>query len=372
MVATVPVESSTPVVDLEKWKRIARRPHAWLDRFQLLQLGPWQAMATFRRVDLTTLLTYGLLWPVVVVPLHLVVVASRNQHKHGLVPRSVSLSILLSTMSVFCTWKMAVPLYKLITGMQETLSTVSYANPAAWECLASRIEHGLAYRRRLYDVYLPNEFTTTPDHKNPPKKPYILFFPGALVEHVALAQPASLLAEAGHVVVVVSTEPLRIVDDRIRRFRARTILCSVQRAVEREVHGGGPPSEWVLAGHSMGSFLCTKLAMTLPNIRSIVMWGSAPFVDYMGDLSGTDIRVLVVQATNDRVIAAFATPELWQMFWSRLPSSTKTLHEIQGGTHSGFANYHSQWKGSEVEGIPVDQQHCEAVDVTLRFLEGAQ
>jgi hypothetical protein len=410
------VPSTTPAVeDLDKWKHIARRPHAWLDRWQLFLPGPWQVVATFRRLDLSSLPTYGggilclsSMMMVMVPSLHSMVLPSAYRtNKAGpmvssrpspsLLPTSsitlVSTTMLLSSI-FWCTWKMAPPLYNLIAGMKETLSAVSYANPAAWECLASRIERGLAYRRRLYDVYLPpptmtadRSNSTDPNaNNNENQKPYILLFPGALVEHVALAQPAARLADAGHVVVVASAEPLRLVDDRLSRFRPRAIR-QLQRAVER-AHGSGgtTPPEWVLAGHSMGSFLCTRLAgassLLLPRVRSIVLWGSAPFHTFMGDLSArTDLRVLVVQATHDDVIATFATPEKWEMFWSRLPGTMTVVHEIKGGTHQGFANYIPRWKGGGGGGadgvtdgsiISVDQQHREAVEVTLRFLEGAQ
>lgn len=222
--------------------------------------------------------------------------------------------------------------------------------------MAKRIEHGLLYRKRQYDVYLPPE--------RQENKPSILFFPGAFVPHEAYAEPVSQLADAGHTVVVVNAQLLKLTDHRLPRFRPANLQVIMKSVKRDERH-------WVLAGHSMGSFLCTKLATQLPNVRAVVMWGAAPFVQYMGDLSDhSDIRVLVVQASNDIVIDSFATPDLTETFYRMLPSN-RTIYEIQDGTHSGFASYQAQWK-PEVDGLPVRQQHKEAVDVTVSFLEGAQ
>lgn len=333
---------------LAAWQRIAKRPNAFLDYFQLGLPFSWQVVAIFRRIPLGDLRHYSILLSLTM-PLYMAAQKTRAS-------RSIVLPV-FSIWSSVCLWKIATPLYRLVSGMKIVLSSTSITHPSAWECMAKRIEQGLLYRKRQYDVYLP------PKNCQQHNKPSILFFPGAFVPHEAYAQPVSRLADAGYTVVVVSAQVLKLVDHHLPRFRAAH-LRSIMNAV------GTPGGEWVLAGHSMGSFLCTKVATQLPNVHSVVMWGTAPFLQYLGDLSDSSIRVLVVQASNDMIIDSFATQELMDTFYALLPSQ-RTVYEIEGGTHSGFANYRPHWK-PEVDGIPVDQQHAEAVDISIRFLEGAQ
>jgi hypothetical protein len=104
------------------------------------------------------------------------------------------------------------------------------------------------------------------------------------------------------------------VDCGLPRFQPAA-LRRLQRAIEQQYgdcnSDRGPQPEWILLGHSMGSLACTKLATVLDNVKALVLWGSSPFVDFMGDLScETDIPVLVVQASKDLVIDSFATPEM--------------------------------------------------------------
>ena len=97
---------------------------------------------------------------------------------------------------------------------------------------------------------------------------------------------------------------------------------------------------------------------------------SAPFIDFMSDISvADDIHCLVVHAQNDIVVDAFATEAATKRFWELLPSKTTVQHTIQGGTHSGFGSYVGVWK-PEVDGISEEEQHNEAVQITVDFLEG--
>lgn len=133
---------------------------------------------------------------------------------------------------------------------------------------------------------------------------------------------------------------------------------------------------WSLLGHSLGSFTACQLAQEFcPETEfaggKVVMWGSAPFVDYLPDLSGNDrLPVLVVQGSKDGIIEAFATKDLTKQFWERLPKDTAE-HVLEGGTHSGFANYVSLWTKKEVADIPKKEQHRLAVQATVEFLQRA-
>jgi len=163
-------------------------------------------------------------------------------------------------------------LVQLCKARAQVLASRCPTKASAQACLAREIRAGRAYRTDHYDVYLPSAMTaadatatvaTTTAHRQ--AQPAILFFPGAHVEHAAYAEPAAWLArQGGYLVVVVSAEPLLLVDavplSNVRRIR---------QAVEAR-HGA---CDWkCLAGHSMGALRCTQLARPL-NVRRIVLWG---------------------------------------------------------------------------------------------------
>jgi Alpha/beta hydrolase family len=338
-------ESPSASDELTAWKRVARQP--WLtvllDRLSLLHPITWWRLALFKRIDLKPAL-----YSAAAVALPAACISLRCDRSADYLK-----TYLMSPWTLAWMWKVAATAKKVADVLKDLHATQNEADPLAWKFLASRVQEGRAYRERRYDVYLP---------KNPANARPILFFTGAYVEHVAYAEPASLLADDGYLVVVVSAEPLRIIDTWLPRFQPYS-LRGVQRSIERR---HGCTSDWVFAGHSMGSFACTKLATAL-GVKTIVMWGSAPFVDFMADISATEIRVLVVQATKDMIIDMFATPEATRRFWELLPAST-ARHDIVDGTHSGFGNYTSTWK-PELDGIPVAEQHSEAIRATLDFLK---
>jgi hypothetical protein len=270
----------------------------------------------------------------------------------------------------YLIWKATTTTYHVISAIYEISKSRCVAHPAAYNCLLQRLQQKRAYRTYSYDLYLPiskNNGTAI----NPAE--YILFLPGAYVEHVAYAEPASLLSDAGYIVVVMSGEPLGIVDTYLPRFFVSNIRY-IQRTVENQfVSNKGnvhDMARWVLMGHSMGSLACTQLVSMLPKVKEIVMWGSVPFLDYMGNLSQADnIRVLVVQGTNDVVLEMFSTPETIQKFWDCLPKST-VKYEIVGGTHGGFGHYISNFVVNQDADsvLQVTEQHSLAVQATVDFL----
>lgn len=329
---------------LEEWKTTASQPWGTvlLDGLSLFHPIVWWRIVAFKRIDIKPALYSA---AAIFLPAAYLSIGSDPG-------RDSLTTYLCSPWTLAWTWKAAASVYRLLGGLKEMLTMRTVTNPSAWKILASRIEQGKAYRERGYDVYLPND---------PTNARTIFFFTGAYVEQVAYAEPASLLADAGYLTVVVSAEPSRIVDTWLPKFNAST-LRKLQRCIEKR-HGCS--SDLVLAGHSLGSFACTKLAPAL-GVKDIVMWGSAPFVNWMDDISETDIRVLVVQATNDMIIEMYATPDATRRFWELLPASTKR-HVIVDGTHSGFGNYALGWR-PEFDGIPAAEQQVEAVKVTDDFL----
>lgn len=370
------------------------------DRLTLFHPRVWWRVSLYKRVAALVwrpLFTSAaaILLPVCAYSCYCCSASTRPQHS-GLRKDGLATTYFCSPWIVAWTWKALISIQSLCEATWDLL-TVQQSNtlPEAMECLQDRVHICRAYRERGYDVYLPPPLKAKNDNHTDDgdedsstlslhSSPHILFFPGATVDHTAYSCTAAMMSDAGYLVVVLSAEPLRFVDTELPRFRAER-LRRIQRRIEHCQGSSAsciqsnddtsikstimPANDWILIGHSMGSLACTKLAPELRNVKGIVLWGSAPFLDHMRDLSSQlDLSVLVVQATNDNVIQAFATPDTIRRFWEMLPAPTTIRHDIVGGTHSGFGHYASCWK-SELEGIPIGEQQREAVDTTIRFLK---
>jgi Alpha/beta hydrolase family len=301
--------------------------------------------------------------------------------------------ILAIPLNGYLLYKLSLTTHAIWTSMYQISHSRLIAHSQAYKCIQNRIQQNRAYRTYSYDVYMPptsiaslssvlqqcstnldTTTTATTEKVAVNKRDYILFFPGAFVEHVAYAEPAALLSDHGYIVVVLSSEPLGIVDVQLPQFYVSKIK-RIQRDMEQK-HDlqNGDTSRCILLGHSMGSLLCTKLIKHLPNVQDIVLWGSAPFLDYMGNISDSNSRVLVAQGTMDQIIQLYSTPEMIYEYWHRLPKATTVLHEIPGGTHHGFANYiwnmnnHNNNDTDDEGSISTIEQHSIAVQVTIDFL----
>jgi fermentation-respiration switch protein FrsA (DUF1100 family) len=192
--------------------------------------------------------------------------------------------------------------------------------------------------------------------------------------------------------VVVSAEPLlmglpelgttvsaiRRIQQAVERRHCHSDFPSKRAARKKSSTSARLKMTWALLGHSMGSFTACQLADefcksnmvgdTEANSK-VVMWGSAPFIDYLPDLSGHQrLPVLVVQGSRDAIIQAFGTEELTKQFWQRLPEDTAEL-VLDGGTHSGFANYVALFPPKGEDGISNEEQHRQAVQATVDFLQ---
>jgi len=111
-----------------------------------------------------------------------------------------------------------------------------------------------------------------------------------------------------------------------------------QTAVGRalNVMGGSVAERRVIAGHSLGGALATRVAARAPhNLAAMVLIGTSHPKEI--DLSGTPIAVTKVYASNDGV----ATPEMIDATRNLLPATTRWV-EIEGGNHSQFGNYGHQ------------------------------
>lgn len=403
-----------------------------LDKCRLLSPFTWWGIATIRKIDVRPILTsfMGVILPVLVYQLaksggliqaavtavgRQGISSSRsNGSSSGIWPLSLSsvavefsapnsksnllIPYMLSPWTLGMIWRARSPVRQIWSSIRQTQSLRATTHVAAWQSLVEGVESGRVYRTRRYDVYLPppattpHTGTTSTSTSNHPHA--ILFLPGLGVEHVAYSAPATLLSNAGYTVVVVSAEPLlmglpelgttvsamRRIQQEIEQRHYRSSVPSKRAGHQKSSKSSTHPRlkmTWALLGHSMGSFTACQLAEefcksnmgeTEANSK-VVMWGSAPFIDYLPDLSGQQrLPILVVQGSRDAIIDAFGTEELTKQFWQRLPKDTAELM-VAGGTHSGFANYMALWPHNEEDGIPNEEQHRQAVQATVDFLQ---
>jgi predicted Rdx family selenoprotein len=408
---------------IRKLRRLAPQPWGtkWLDQCRLLSPFTWLGVATIRKIDIRPILTslMGIVLPALVYQLakgsgllaHAALAAGQGSNNNSIsassrwslsadiFPDSLLIPYMMSPWTLGLIWRASPAIRNIWSGVEQVLSMQAITQVAAWQSLVDGVESGRVYRTRRYDVYLPPPLTNTAAATTAASKPQhaILFLPGGGVQHVAYSSPATLLSNAGYLVVVVSAEPLRMglpelgttvaamrrIQQTVERRHAFPITTTTTAPTTTIPH---QKMTWALLGHSMGSFTACQLAeefcksnmgdddddtstSTRTYSNKVVMWGSAPFVDYLPDLSGHQrLPILVVQGSRDAIIEAFSTVELTKEFWQRLPEDTAE-QVVAGGTHSGFADYVSLWTKKEEGGIPNEEQHRQAVQATVDFLQ---
>jgi len=281
----------------------------------------------------------------------------------------------LSATALYCRSRLWEPVRDLGTAWYFSRYVIrSTTLPEAWECLADRVAQRRAYRSGRYDAYLPSV-----PKRSDGAVDAVLFLPGAGVEDVAYARVAAKLSDEGYVVVVVSAEPMRMAspDMGYTARYCRRIMRQVENQQRQQQQNNGAEQntkewQWYGAGHSLGSFTLTHIAQEL-GLGKLVFWGCAPFVESMKDISdaAAELKVRVVQGTDDVVVRTFSTPEKTAEYWKRLPGTRQDVERvIVGGTHSGFASYQSSssFAKNETGSISRHEQHRQVVRYTVEFL----
>lgn len=181
----------------------------------------------------------------------------------------------------------------------------------------------------------------------------LVFLCGSGIAAEAYAPLLRPLAEQGFPVFVVRL-PYRFAPLETHRQAA------VDRA--RGVIAAHPGiRRWVIAGHSLGGALATRLAQRDPESLSamVLVATTHPKRD---DLSGLDMPVTKIYATNDGV----APPARVLATRGLLPRGTKFV-AIEGGNHSQFGRYgHQLFDGKATIGRP--QQEALTRSALLRAL----
>jgi hypothetical protein len=319
------------------------------------------------------------------------------------------------------------------------------ALPEAWQVLSDAIETGRAYRTRKYDTYLPLiagkpdpscvaasvpalSNTVSMDNQQQQQQqpqPYdsvILFIPGSGLDPTGYAAPAKMLSDCGHVVIVVSSEPLRMAWPSLgftaaygkrlmrqvnRELNAKLLLPQQQQrqpqhrpsptSASRKSLATTQPQEaertFHLTGHSLGAFTASHWVQGI-NTTKLILWAAVPaFSEFLHDLRSNKndnndddaLQVLVLQASNDGIrqfmmetTAPDVLAERTKTFWQRLPKGGARGNVQQrllvGATHNGFGSHEAGYflTNPENQGISRLQQQQQAVAWTHEFIVGRQ
>lgn len=224
-----------------------------------------------------------------------------------------------------------------------------------------------------YDIYLPAKSSK----KGTPPMVGLIFFPGSLIDHRAYVQVATQLARCHNVcVIVINHEPYRMTG------RALGHNTGLIPQIQKELKDEYPEltfSEWAIGGHSWGTKIAVDIAEELPRnsgIQKLVLWGKLSH-HLKGASLSERYQILIVNGTND---AFWYEDEMARnLFVSQMaPYATEhgkpgcIYYEIEGGNHSGFANYGPQTfpKKDGARTIPLEEQHRQVVELSGSFLQG--
>lgn len=146
----------------------------------------------------------------------------------------------------------------------------------------------------------------------------VLYIPGARVDPYSYLHSFVDVAAAGSTVVIIDPLFNMALLDR----RTLDDLLVAAPAIET----------WTLAGHSLGGVRACMLADD-PRVTGLVLFASY----CASDISGLDIPVLQVLASNDGLIDSAAVDEARGL----LPASAATT-TIEGANHASFGTYGEQ------------------------------
>ena len=152
----------------------------------------------------------------------------------------------------------------------------------------------------------------------------LLIMHGALIKPLSYAKTPAFFARPGYTVFVPSGA-------------ARLSIAAVDGAAARLA--SFDVRDWVLIGHSMGSFAGLELVTRhQPPVRAIALWACA----MPGDFSSVRVPMLFIRGDHDGLLP----PERFADARSKLPATVQYVN-LPGGNHRGFALYSHQFFAGE-------------------------
>lgn len=202
----------------------------------------------------------------------------------------------------------------------------------------STLETDAAIRVTDHDTYL--EFAPQNDRKSA----NLLFLPGGMVQVKAYAPMARAIAEAGFRVVILKWPFLS------RHAPTDGHKAEALRRAAEVMRVDGSTGPWVVAGHSFGGAMASRLAEQNPGLmESLVLIGTTHPRDI--DLSSTGLQVMKILGSRDRI----ASPAKARANAPNLPEDARWV-EIDGANHEQFAYYGPHLGGGRASISRAEQQ----------------
>ncbi len=195
-------------------------------------------------------------------------------------------------------------------------------------------------------VILENRKVVT--YGNPNAEIGIVFYQGGKVDERAYDLFLLKLAHEGYFVVSVK------MPFNLAVFGSNLAIDVIEDYHEIE--------SWFIMGHSLGGAMASTFAAKYPErlIGLIVLSAYAS-----SDLSDTSLTMLSIYGTQDGVLS------MDQVETTKVNNPILTTYVIiEGGNHSGFANYGAQAGDLEAEITPVTQQNL-TVDAIINFINSS-
>jgi pimeloyl-ACP methyl ester carboxylesterase len=186
--------------------------------------------------------------------------------------------------------------------------------------------------------------------------PAFVFFPGALVDPIAYAPLARAVAVAGFPAYLI----------RLPRRGAFGGADSpvLEQRLDRVLAAPGTPRTWVIAGHSRGAVVASRIAAERrTGFVGLALIGSSHPRDV--DLSGLPVPVTKVVGTRDG-LASRADVEANR---AKLPTATRWVW-VEGGNHSQFGWYGFQ-PGDRRATIEAPAQRAAMIEAVIDLLSHA-
>jgi pimeloyl-ACP methyl ester carboxylesterase len=236
------------------------------------------------------------------------------------------------------------------------LGSAAFVIFTAWSVIAYRassIAHAaLQSDARVQVTRTADSWTFAPKEESS-EPTALLFFPGSLVSPVAYAPLARAVAIAGFSATILKL-PRRGAfggaDDPRLFARARALMADPDG-----------PDVWVVAGHSRGAVVATKLAAGRPKgLAGVVIIGSS----HPRDVSLAALRIPVAKIVGTR--DGLASPDEVNANRHNLPASTHWVW-VEGGNHSQFGWYGFQ-PGDHFARIPAVDQRAAMTETVLELM----
>ena len=250
------------------------------------------------------------------------------------------------------------PLWPLIRRIWITLGIGATIVFAGWSLVAYRAS---AAARRALNT--DDRVAVTREHdawsftpRATAQRTALVFFPGALVDPVAYAPLVRAAAEAGF--------PAHLIELPRRGAFGGADDPAVEQRLERVLTGPGMPRQWVVAGHSRGAVVASRVAAERrEGMDGLVVIGSSHPRDV--DLSGLPVAVTKIVGTRD----GLASPAEVEANRAKLPPGTRWVW-VEGANHSQFGWYGFQ-PGDRRATITADSQRTVMVRAVLEALARA-